>query len=148
MTGEEIGQALLQLRSDVCVLFAREAMARVEVDTGFNELLERIDHLATMTADIDFAGLEQRLLDSAREMLLEVHPIDKHKGRAFGQIFALNAFGLLINTRHGWACIVPNDDVVGDRGGATVGKPALVQYFHGKCQIAFQNLDAPTGAVR
>jgi hypothetical protein len=148
MTGEEIGQALLELRSEVCVLYAREAMARVEVDAGFNELLGRIDHLATRAAGIDLAELEQRLLDSARELRLEVHAIDKHKGRIFGQVFALNAFGLLINTRRGWACVVPNDDVVGDQGNATVGKPALVQYFHGKCQIAFQNLDAPTGAVR
>jgi len=147
MTRHHLDAALRELRGDVCVLFAREAMSRVEVDAGFSELLERIDQLAARAAEDDSLSSEQLLLDRARELDFELQPIDKHKGRLFGQIFAANPYGLLINTKQGTACIVPNDDIVGERGNATVGKSVLLQYFHGKCQIALQNIDASNGAV-
>lgn len=140
MTREDLDKELRELRADVCVLFARETMARIEVDAGFNELLERIDQLTVRAAEVDFFRTEQLLLDRASEMGFEMQPIDKHKGRLFGLIFAANAYGLLINNKKGSACIVPHDDVVGERGSPTAGKSVLVQYFHGKCQLAYQHV--------
>ena len=148
MTREDLEMELRELRADVCVLFAREKMSRLEVDAGFGELLDRIDQLAVRAAEVDSLRSEQLLLDRAGALAFELQSIDKHRAQLFGVIVAANAHGILINNKRSTACIVPYDDIVGDRGNPTAGKAVLVQYFHGKCQLAFQNVTEPTEAIR
>lgn len=140
MNRTDFGRRLLDIRAEVTVLFAKERIARIELDMALKEVLEAIDltiQESVATAPIA-ADSDEYLKRCAVEIECNVHQINTTQGRYFGTVMAEDAFGIMINHKTRSVIIVPRIDMVGLERIPKTNDSVLIQYFHGKCQVAFR----------
>jgi divalent metal cation (Fe/Co/Zn/Cd) transporter len=86
MGPDDFIQPLQAVRAEVQALYAMQCIPRIELDQCVQSIFRLIDHQVDMAMRANISNLVQ----TAKEMHLEVQALNRQRGRYFGSVFCVN----------------------------------------------------------